>query len=145
MGVMLLAALAATLLTKDRWAASSVVVLAAPFLYAVVWGPRLRVVLAGRAAADETVREVLRELPKSAQIGSSENRCALIRFPVDPAAAIVLYHDVRVDWRGHAYEVQVQSESPWRGQLSRTLLLRRADAWRTVVAGFASRGYAPGR
>jgi hypothetical protein len=142
-GVLLLLALAATLLTKEWWAAISVIALTLLFAYAVVWGTRMRVDLAGRAAADDTVREVLRALPKSAQVRRSKNSRALIRFPVDPKAAIRVHHDIRLDWRRN--QVRVEAESPSLGELSRTLLLRRADAWRTVVAEFESRGYAPGR
>ena len=144
-GLLILTAMAATLVTRDRWAAISVIVLTVPFLYAVYWGTRLRIDLTGRAAADDTVREVLRQLPESAQVSTPKESCARIRFPVDPKAAILRYHDIRLDWRGNANDVRVAAEAPSLGELSRTLVLRRAHAWRTVVAGFTSHGYAPRR
>ena len=54
------------------------------------------------------------------------------------------YHDIRLDWRGDANEVHVAAEAPWLGELA-DAILRRAHAWRTVVAGFTSHGYAPRR
>jgi hypothetical protein len=118
--------------------------LALPVTYAAVWGMVLRIDLAGGTPATETAGEVLRDLPPTVRIDSSKERRARIRFPVDPKAAILQYHDVSLDWRRSENQVRIEAEPPpMIGLLSRTLLFRRADAWRRVIDGFIARGYAP--
>jgi hypothetical protein len=143
LGVLLLGSLLVALVSRSPWAGIAIVVLSIPFTYAAVWGTALRIDMTGEKAASDVADKVVRELSRSVRIDSSKEGRVRISFPVDQQAAVPQYHNIQVDWRGEADEVRIDAESPWRGFLSRTLLRRRADAWRQVVDRFASNGFAP--
>jgi hypothetical protein len=129
--------LIAELATSPPLAVASIV-LAVPLIYAGTWGTMLRVDLVADGTGPDaaTVLEVVAERVPLARIVTRKKSKLVIEPPAHRK------YRLRIEWgRGAGNGLRVETDAPAFGWLVRSLLLARADEWRSVVDGLVARGY----